>query len=406
MKNGVNGNGLWPTESALRKKAFIFVAASVLYWISLYLYVPTLPTYVRTRTENLSLVGVVLAQYGLWQTIVRLPVGIAADWWGGRKPFILAGLLMSGVGAVVMGRAAGIEGLLVGRAITGLAAAAWVPLVAAFSSLFPPDKAVQATAALSFAGSGGRVLATSITGSLNNWGGYSLAFFLAAGAALLAIVSFGPLTPKHREPREPSLSSVRTLITRRDVLAPSLLAAAIQYVNWSTIFGFIPVLAERLGATDITQSILVSLYIGVSLLGNLITTAVAERIGERRLVSASFIMAALGLVGAALARSLPFVFVSQVSIGLSFGVAYPLLMGLSIQHVADRDRTIAMGLHQAIYGAGMFIGPGLSGILANLAGIQPMFGITACLCLLPVLLANRGLLGGEQRTAARGGGHH
>jgi len=396
MKNGERANGVWPTEPALRRKALVFVVASVLYWISLYLYVPTLPTYIRARTENLSLVGVVLAQYGLWQTVIRLPVGIAADWWGRRNILILGGFLLSGIGAVVMGRAGGIEGLILGRAITGLGAATWVPLVAAFSSLFPPEKAVQATAALSFAASGGRVLATSVTGSLNNWGGYSLAFFLAAGAAALASGSFAPLRPEQRELREPSMGSIGRLIARRDVLVPSLLAAAIQYVNWSTSFGFIPVLAERLGATDVTQSILVSLYIGVSLVGNLATTAIVGQIGERKLLSASFIVSCLGLVGAALARSLPLVFVSQVSIGLSFGVAYPLLMGLSIQDVGDKERTIALGVHQAIYGIGMFAGPGMSGFLANLVGIQPMFGITAFFCLLPVVLTIRGLPGRGQ----------
>jgi MFS family permease len=160
-------------------------------------------------------------------------------------------------------------------------------------------------------------------------------------------------------------------------------------VNWSTSFGFIPVLAERLGATDVTQSILMSLYIGVSLVGNLVTTAIVDRVGQRALVCASFLLASFGLGSAALASSLPLVFVSQISIGISLGVAYPLLMGLSIQDVEDRDRTIAMGLHQAIYGAGMFAGPGLSGLLASLVGIRPMFGVTALLCLLPFVLINR-----------------
>jgi MFS family permease len=41
-------------------------------------------------TDNLALVGVVLAMYGLWQAIIRLPLGIAADWFGRCKPFIVA----------------------------------------------------------------------------------------------------------------------------------------------------------------------------------------------------------------------------------------------------------------------------------------------------------------------------
>ncbi len=47
-----------------------YIAAAFLYWISLYLYVPTLPTYVQTKTDNLAVVGTVLSMYGLWQAIV------------------------------------------------------------------------------------------------------------------------------------------------------------------------------------------------------------------------------------------------------------------------------------------------------------------------------------------------
>ena len=78
--------------------------------------------------------------------------------------------------------------------------------------------------------------------------------------------------------------------------------------------------------------------------------------------------------------------------GLSQGVAYPVLMGMSIQHVADGERTTAMGLHQAVYAIGMFSGPWLSGILADGVGIQPMFGVTAFVCLVVGLTATRWLI--------------
>jgi DHA1 family multidrug resistance protein-like MFS transporter len=58
-----------------------------------------------------------------------------------------------------------------------------------------------------------------------------------------------------------------------------------------------------------------------------------------------------------------------------------VLMGMSIQRVADAERATAMGLHQAVYAIGMFSGPWLSGILADAMGIQPMFGVTAAACL-------------------------
>jgi DHA1 family multidrug resistance protein-like MFS transporter len=274
--------------SSRRLMITLYAIAVFLYWIALYLYMPTLPTYVQSKSDNLALVGVVLSMYGLWQAVIRLPLGIAADWLGQRKPFIIMGLALTGLGAWTMGVANGVNGLIIGRAITGLAAGTWVPLVVVFSSLFPPHEAVRASAMLTFVGSVGRVLATGVTGSLNELGGYSLAFFLAAGAAALAVLIVLPAREKRRPPQRPSVGAIGALITRRDVLLPSLLAALSQYANWTATFGFMPILARQLGATDVRQSMLMSMHIGVAMLGNLMATAIVRRVGARRLVYLGF----------------------------------------------------------------------------------------------------------------------
>ncbi len=373
-----------------------YAIAVFLYWTALYLYMPTLPTYVQSKSDNLALVGVILSMYGLWQAIIRLPLGITADWLGRRKPFIIVGFALAGLGAWIMGVAKGVNGLIIGRAITGLAAGTWVPLVVVFSSLFPPHEAIRATAMLTFVGSVGRVLATGVTGSLNELGGYSLAFFLAAGAATLAILVVLPAREGRRPPPQPSVGAIGSLITRPDVLLPSLLAALSQYANWTVSFGFMPILARQLGATDVTQSVLMSMHIGVVTLGNLGATAIVSRIGARRLVYLSFVLLSTGIGGAALAPSLLLIFVSQFCIGLAQGISYPVLMGLSIQYVADAERTTAMGLHQAVYAIGMFGGPWLSSLLADAMGIRPTFGMTAFLCLVLGLFVTH-------RLAAEGG---
>jgi MFS family permease len=76
-------------------------------------------------------------------------------------------------------------------------------------------------------------------------------------------------------------------------------------------------------------------------------------------------------------------------------------MGLGIQQVADAERTTAMGLHQAVYAIGMSGGPWLSGVLADAIGIQPMFGVTAFVCLVLGLLVTHRLTaeGGDQATS-------
>jgi len=367
----------------------LYAAAVFLYWISLYLYVPTLSTYAESKTDSLALVGFVIAQYGIWQAFIRFPMGIVSDWVGRRKPFIVGGFALAGLGALVMGRASGIDELAIGRAITGLAAGTWVVLVVGFSSLFPPREAVRASALLTFINSVGRMLATGMTGWLNELGKYPLAFFAAAGAAALAIPVALLTKEQRRPPKPPSLKGITRLILRRDVLLPSLIAAASQYANWATTFTYTPILAKEMGATDVTLSMLTSINIGVVIVGNLAAATISKRIGARWMAAIAFALMATGIVGIAFAPSMPLLFLAQFCIGLAQGSSYPVLMGLSIQSVDEEQRATAMGLHQAVYAIGMFTGPWLSGVLAEEVGIQRVYEITAIGCLVMGLLTAR-----------------
>ncbi|MEN4041085.1 MAG: MFS transporter [Anaerolineaceae bacterium] len=364
------------------RQKWLYLAIVFLYWASLYFYVPTLPIYTESRVESLALVGVVLAMYGLWQAVLRLPLGIAADWLGQRKPFILSGLVFSAAGALVMAHAGSGEGMIAGRAITGLAAASWVPLVVVFTGLFPPGEAVRAAAILTLVNSASRMFATSLNGMLNAAGGYQLAFFVSAVVAVAAALVLLAVREPSRAIQAPTMGSIGRLVTRRDVLLPSLLSAVAQYATWATVFGFIPILARQYGASDILQGVLVSINIGVVALGNVITAKVSKRIGKRSLLYLSFTVLALGIFAVAAGRSLFFIVLGQITIGLSTGINYPMLMGMSIEHVDESQRATAMGVYQSVYAIGMFTGPWLSGLLADALGIHSMFLMTGVVILL------------------------
>jgi len=376
------------TETSLpqpkaRITTIVLVAAAVaLYWASLYFYVPTLSIYVETKTSDLAVVGVVLSMYGLWQAVVRLPLGIVIDWIGRRKPFMIIGFLLSALGAWVLASSDQASGLILGRAITGLAAASWVPLVVIFSSLFPPEEAVRATGILTLVNTLSRMLATGITGTLNSLGGYSLAFKVAIVSAGLAVLVTLPVREQARPPKRPSIKRIGVLTTRKDVLLPALLNIIGQYLSWASSFGFLPVLAKNMGASDQILSMMVFVNLSISMAGNLLTSTLSRWIGNIRLVYISFLVTCTGIFIAGTATSLTWVFIAQALIGLGGGISFPILMGLSIEKVSEPERATAMGLHQAVYAIGMFAGPWLSGILSKAWGIQPMFIATGIACLI------------------------
>jgi MFS family permease len=170
-------------------------------------------------------------------------------------------------------------------------------------------------------------------------------------------------------------------VPRRDVWLPSLLSAMTHYVLFAATYGFLPILGQHLGLGDMAQGLLVSLNLASQVAGNLSVVALSRWVRPRRLAYVSFAALALGAGVAALATTPAFILLAQVCIGLGQGTSYPVLMGLSMRHVPDGERTVAVGTFQALYGVGMFAGPAISGVVARALGIQPMFAITGAACL-------------------------
>jgi len=119
----------------------LFQAGNFLYWVALYFYVPILHVYAQGMGAPLSLVGVMLSAYGVMQLLLRIATGLASDALGRRKPFVLAGLLLTAVGALGFVWAPAPWFLVGARAITGVAACGWVAITVMYASYFPPAQA-------------------------------------------------------------------------------------------------------------------------------------------------------------------------------------------------------------------------------------------------------------------------
>ena len=85
------------TRLAPRRAGPAFLVSTALYWMSLYLYLPVLAPYVEFKGGGLGIVGVVVSAYGLAQLLLRLPLGVASDRFGRRKPFLALGFVASSV---------------------------------------------------------------------------------------------------------------------------------------------------------------------------------------------------------------------------------------------------------------------------------------------------------------------
>ena len=369
---------------ANRGRTAAFLVATLLYWGSLYIYVPTLPAYVKLKASSLTAVGIVLSMYGLWEALVRIPLGVAVDATGRSKASLVLGFLLAGVGSMLMALGTSIGTLAFGRALTGASSAAWVPMIVVFASFFPAEQTVFATVLISLVCSLGQMLGALSTGFLNNVGGYGLTFYVATGLAVAAaaIVAAVPLSrPSPAAHRGVSAGSILAVFVRRDVLVPSVTNAVLQFGCWAVLFSFLPLLAKQLGAGAVTVSLILTVSLVSNALATLVITFAVKGGSKRAILFSSFVLFAGGIVVATLGGTIGLFFLAAVLMGGANGVFYPMLMGLSIEKVDSAHRSTAMGIHQAVYAVGMFTGPWVGGVLSDALGIRPMFGITAVFCL-------------------------
>jgi MFS family permease len=354
--------------------ARILVPVSVFFfWYSHYVYMPILPDYVRERTQNLTQVGVVLAMYGLWQVIVRLPIGILTDRLGRRKPFILLGIILSGVGAVTIGFAATYPQLVIGRSLIGLSMWAWVLQVVFFGGLFDKEMLIKAGSVLTLSSSFAKLAGTFSAGLMASRLGSIFVFLTAAAASIVAALLMAPVREPVREAGGTAWSRLKVVLKSSKVWTVSLLGAVNQFLNFGITFGFFPIIAATMGADDSMKGYLLSTNILFLIAGNLFVTYKGRRKNAFLIAAAGYLFFTVSVIGTPLSPGLAPLFLLQALLGLAHGLTYPVLIGLCMEDIPDDARASAMGFHQSVYAIGMFLGPWVVGALSDLAGIRNAF---------------------------------
>jgi predicted MFS family arabinose efflux permease len=368
------------------------LAASMLFWFSLYAYSSVFTPYLADVKVSLAMSGVILGSYGLTQTILRIPLGVLSDRLRNKKGFIIAAMvlaLVSGAGLYIW-RAAWL--ILVFRGLAGVAAAAWVHFTTLYMSYYPANRLAPALGRINFTTNLAQMTAM-LTGSyLAEYFGWSAAFLAAAIAAvpglLLACGLYEARPARDLAGRPPGFREILQLGRDRLLFWTSILTLLSQLVVFATIQGFVPEYASQLGASKSA--------LGYLLLFAMLPRAVAALLGGSVLARwfrlRSLIVLSLALLGVATLilpsiHSLPLLFLDQFLAGFGIGVQYTLLMTLATQTVSLDRRTSAMSFFQAVYGVGMVAGPVLVGLLAQLSSLGAGFFVMGSISLLAALLA-------------------
>jgi len=73
------------TNDTYKNYKILFSVIIILFWFSLYIYVPQLSNYAKELGASYRLIGLIGSAYGFSQTILRIPLGILSDKLRNRK---------------------------------------------------------------------------------------------------------------------------------------------------------------------------------------------------------------------------------------------------------------------------------------------------------------------------------
>jgi len=358
----------------------IATAAIALDSILLGLIVPLLPEVeVRTGASKAGL-GIAMAAYAIPIVLLALPFGALADRIG-RRPLLVAGLLLTAVGSVAILASEALGPLIAGRAIQGVgSAASWIAGLALVSDLASHGRRGQTIGIALAANSAGAIFGPALGGVLGGAFGFSVPFILVAvGACLLGGLAAGVLPRERISPPDPGQARPNPLSKLR---GREVLAAVAVTMGGASAIGMIDVISpldldERFGVSATEIGLIFAAAIAFDSLAGPFAGGAGDRLGRRPVAALGLLVLA---VSAALLALLPGVAGAVVGLclfGAGVGIAFAAAVPWLDDCFGELDRGAAYGVVNLVYATGYAGGPLLAGVLFELGGAMLAYWIMA-----------------------------
>lgn len=318
-----------------------------------------------------GLIGLALGIYGLTQAVLQIPFGMASDRIG-RKPVIIAGLLIFAMGSMIAAMASTIEGVIIGRALQG-AGAIGAAVIALLSDLTRDSQRTKAMALLGISIGAAFVLSILLGPVLYGHIGIPGIFWLTAVFAMAAIallLLFVP-TPTQTRPASAPLADLGRVLGDGALIRLDI-GIFVLHGALMASFVFVPFALRGLGVADADHWQIYLPVLGLSLLIMVPALYFAERRGALRIVlPGSVALLALAHVVLVVAQdALPiFVFGLVLFFG-AFNTLEALMPSLVSRTAPQAARGAAMGVYNSAQFIGIFAGGSAGGLLYGAYGVS------------------------------------
>jgi MFS family permease len=353
-----------------------------------------LPLYIQALGGDEVDIGLVMAVYSIAGILCQPLIGPWVDA-AGRRPFMLIGVGLVLVSALVAFFARSISLLAVVRALQGVGFSAF--FVANYSyviDLVPPARRGWALGIYGVSG----LVSTAVTPLAGEiivrTLGFQALFALSAVVAGVALALVWPLRERPRA-EAPAVRAWELARAGLGDLAHRHMAVTVFFgLGTGTIFAFLPTFAEELGVT--TLALFYTAYAVAAMAVRVLGGRLIDTRGRRAVIVPSMflqavaaaLLAALGMVvtRASTIPALPVLVVAGLMSGGAHGFLYPGLAAIVADHAPEARRGAVVGVFSAVFLVGNAGGASAFGYVAHGIGYASMWGLLTAL-----LLAGAGL---------------
>jgi MFS family permease len=360
---------------------------------------PVLPLFAKSFGVGATAVGLTLSTFALARLLLNVPLGIVSDR-RGRRPLLVAGPLVVGVGMIGSGFSADIAQLLIWRFVAGAGSAMYMT----GAQIYLVDiSTLENRARIIGTNQGALLLGVSIGpgigGLLADLFGFRVPFLVvgaaAAVAALYAYLRLPETRPADPAALDASLDEPSNLaaegaaarpwlamMTSRDFLAVSCVAASIFLTRAGGRMTLMPLLAAaRFDYTAGSLGVVFTAIAIINLAGLAPAALVADRFGRKWAIVPSGLVIGLAFVLMGGTSSHLLFLVSALLLALGTSIIGPAPAAYAADIAPPAFRGLAMGLYRSAGDVGFLLGPVLLGAVADASSIPWALGANAVIVL-------------------------